>query len=1125
MQKTGKKKKSKNNVGTNSATQKKSDNFKITNESASHARENSAPIKPDEDGAFPIVGMGASAGGLDALEKIFSNMPYDSGMAFVIVMHFDPKAKSVMADILKRYTKMEVSQVEDGMKVEPNRVYIIPPNRDMAILRKMLHLYEPVVSKGIRHPVDFFFRSLADDQKENAICIILSGTGTEGTLGLKAIKGEGGMVMVESLESAAYDGMPGSAIGTGLADYILPPEKMPEQLVSYVKQFYAGKITEPERELRRTQSELEEARNRFSNLYDFAPSGYFTFDNNGLILEVNLTGANKLGIERSLLIKKPFSLYINFSGRDIFYLHLRNVFKTGTRQTCEIKLLDKNKNQFDAQLESLAVQDSKGNFSQCSTAIIDITERKRAQEANSLLASIVEYSDDAIIGKTLDGTILSWNTGAQKTYGYTSNEVIGKPISILVPPAKTDEVPKILQRVRKGLRIEHYETVRMRKDGKQIDVSLTISPIKDSTVKIIGASTIARDITEHKKAEEAIRESEERYRNLVESANDIIAMVSPDGIIISLNLAFERITGWSREEWVGKSFPPLIHPDDFSKAMEVFQHTMSGETMPGSELRLLASSGGYIDVEYVTTPLLKDGKVIGNLNVVRDITERKRAGEKIREQAALLDKARDAIALRNLEHDLIYWNKGAEFLYGWTAEEVIGKNADELLYKGKPAKLIEAENSVIDKGEWIGELGQITKEGKEIIVQSRWTLVRDREGKPKSILIINTDITETKKLESQLLRAQRIESIGTLAGGIAHDLNNMLTPIMLSLQILKEKYKDEQSQKLLTILENNSQRGADLIKQVLSFARGVEGERTPLQAKHIINEIEKVAKETFPRNIEIRTDIKKDLLAISGDATQLNQVIMNLAVNARDAMHDGGVLSISAENFLIDENYVRMNADAKVCPCVLITVSDTGTGIPPKIIDRIFEPFFTTKEFGKGTGLGLSTALAIVKSHGGFINVYSEVGKGTAFRVYLPAIKTEMHEACEQQPELLAGNGEWILVAEDEESIRDVTFSTLEMNGYKALTANDGAEAVAVYAENTDKIKIILMDMMMPIMDGPASIRAIRRVNPEVKIIAVSGLTEKDRLAKVADYTNAFLPKPYTAERLLKTIHKVLNAK
>ncbi|MCE8425660.1 MAG: PAS domain S-box protein [Candidatus Methanoperedens sp.] len=505
--------------------------------------------------------------------------------------------------------------------------------------------------------------------------------------------------------------------------------------------------------------------------------------------------------------------------------------------------------------------------------------------------------------------------------------------------------------------------------------------------------------------------------------------------------------------------------------------------------------------------------------------ERKRAEEKIYEQAAFLDKAHDAICVWDLEQRLIYWNKGAEHLYGWVAEEIVSKNVDELLDIEESPKHAEAKESVIEKGEWAGELDQMTKDGKEVIVESRWTLVRDDTGKPKSILVINTDITEKKKLEVQFLRAQRMESIGTLAGGIAHDLNNVLTPIMLSVQLLKDKYMDEECQKLLDMLDRNTKRGADLIKQVLSFARGVEGERNPLHAKHIITEIEKVAKETFPRNIEIKTEIPKDLWIISGDATQLHQVIMNLCVNARDAMPFGGTLRISAENFFIDENYARMHTEAKIGSYIVIAVSDTGTGISPEVLDRIFEPFFTTKEHGKGTGLGLSTSLGIVKSHGGFINVYSEVGKGTTFQVYLAATKTEFKEAQQQEPELPVGKGEFILVAEDEVPISEITCSTLEAHRYKVLTAENGEQAVTLYNENKDKIKVVLMDMMMPVMDGQTSIRAIRKINPEVKIIAVSGLSEKSRLTDIAPYTNAFLPKPYTAARLLKIIDEVLSAK
>jgi nitrogen-specific signal transduction histidine kinase len=349
---------------------------------------------------------------------------------------------------------------------------------------------------------------------------------------------------------------------------------------------------------------------------------------------------------------------------------------------------------------------------------------------------------------------------------------------------------------------------------------------------------------------------------------------------------------------------------------------------------------------------------------------------------------------------------------------------------------------------------------------------------------------------------------------------------MLSQELLQETLTDEESKRLLNTIKRSTHRGANLMKQVLSFTKGVEGERNALQVANLISEIRQIAKETFPRNIEIKTDIPKDLWTISGDATQLHQVIMNLCVNARDAMSNGGILSISVENLFIDEDYARINTEAKIGPYMVTTVSDTGTGIPTEIIDRIFEPFFTTKEHGKGTGLGLSTSLGIVKSHGGFITVYSEIGKGTAFKVYLPAITTpETLKTQEHQSKLPAGHGESILVVDDEDQILEITKKTLETHGYRVLAANDGKDAIALYLQHRELIKTILIDMMMPVMDGEESIRGIRKINPEVKIIAVSGLAEKDRLANIADKVEAFLPKPYTAEKLLKAIHEVLSTK
>jgi two-component system, cell cycle sensor histidine kinase and response regulator CckA len=530
-----------------------------------------------------------------------------------------------------------------------------------------------------------------------------------------------------------------------------------------------------------------------------------------------------------------------------------------------------------------------------------------------------------------------------------------------------------------------------------------------------------------------------------------------------------------------------------------------------------AGAADFLDKSQLRAPLLERS--------IRYALERHRAEQKIREQAALLDVTTDAILVQNLDGQITFCNKAAQQIYGWSAEEVLGKNANTLFYPAESSShLQDIQIAVALNGNWYGELHQIGKDKKKILVESRWTLVQQDEEKPRSILIVNTDITEKKRLESQFLRAQRMESIGTLAGGIAHDLNNVLTPILMVVQLLALKLQDKQGQQWLNILETNAKRGADLVKQVVSFARGVEGERTLVQVRHLIGEIKQIARETFPKFINVYTDIPQDLWTVSGDATQLHQVLMNLCVNARDAMPDGGTLSISAKNVFIDENYAWMNVDAKVGSYIAITVSDTGTGIPPEILERIFEPFFTTKELGKGTGLGLSTVIGIIKSHGGFVNVYSEPGQGTAFKVYLPAVE-EIQAPFVRETKLPSGHGELILLVDDEMAIQKIVQTSLETYDYKVLTASDGVEAIALYAQHKQEISAVLIDMMMPTMDGLTTIHMLQRMSPQVKIIAISGLALSDKVGVAMEAgVQAFLSKPFTAEELLQTLSGILSS-
>jgi signal transduction histidine kinase/ActR/RegA family two-component response regulator len=438
-----------------------------------------------------------------------------------------------------------------------------------------------------------------------------------------------------------------------------------------------------------------------------------------------------------------------------------------------------------------------------------------------------------------------------------------------------------------------------------------------------------------------------------------------------------------------------------------------------------------------------------------------------------------------------------------------------------------AREILLEKGSWDGELHLQTKDGKTVCVESRWTLLRDANDQPKSILTIDSDITERKQIEGQLLRIQRLEGIGALAGGIAHDLNNVLSPIIMSIDLLKLQHSDPMTVDVLETIECSARRGAEMVRQVLSFARGVEGQRLLVQPKHLLRDIQKIAAETFLKNVEVRTSAAPDLWTVSGDPTQLHQVLLNLCVNARDAMPGGGRITITAENISFDENYAAMNVESKPGPYVLLQVQDTGCGMTPDVLEKIFDPFFTTKELGKGTGLGLSTSMAIIKSHGGFVRVSSELHKGTLFKVYIPALgATQSGNGSEgaRKAELPRGRGELVMVIDDEDAVRNVTSQTLQAFGYRTIMAADGTEAVRLYAKHQPEINAVLTDIMMPIMDGPATIQVLTKINPAVKIIAASGKHPNSQAANLdSTQVQHFLPKPYTAETLLNALQDLLH--
>lgn len=619
----------------------------------------------------------------------------------------------------------------------------------------------------------------------------------------------------------------------------------------------------------------------------------------------------------------------------------------------------------------------------------------------------------------------------------------------------------------------------------------------------------------------------------LERTNDIVLITEAQPIdhpgprIVYVNDAFERRTGFSREEAIGSTPRILQGPRTQRDALDRIRSSLEEWKPVREELINYAKSGEEFWLELEIVPVADDhGWYTHWIAIQRDITERKRGEERLAHLAALLDEATDAILVRGLDGTIEFWNRSAERIFGWSASDVLGEREEELLHPD-PQQYRKALGSTMESGSWAGELELRTRSGQKLVVQARWTLVRDPQGEGRSILSIQSDVTERRKLEAQYYRAQRLESLGTLAGGIAHDLNNVLSPIMMAAEMLRMTETDPGRLETLETILSSAGRGSRMVAQVLAFAKGTEGRRVEVSVRRLLDDVRRILQDTLPKNIDLQIRCPPDAGVVLGDPTQLQQVLLNLCVNARDAMPEGGMITLSAANEVVDAHYAAMTLEATPGPHVRIVVEDEGVGIPGEILDRIFDPFFTTKGMGEGTGLGLPTSLSLVKGHGGFFRVESEPGRGTRFSVFLPArgsLEEEAADAGLPSEELPVGRGETILVVDDEDAILRITRQTLEAFGYRVLTAGDGTEAVGIYAREQDSIDLIVTDLMMPVLDGHATIKVLRRMNPRVPVIATSGVPPgPGGLAGGGAARTHFLRKPYGADTLLVLIREVLD--
>jgi PAS domain S-box-containing protein len=858
-------------------------------------------------------------------------------------------------------------------------------------------------------------------------------------------------------------------------------------------------------------------------------------DLDGTIVEVNNLFCQICQYTELELLGKNFHSLGSRYHPPAFFQDLWAVIRSGQVWSGEIKNRAKDGSFYWVATTIAAVLDLLGQPLQYLSMHFDITQEKREesirqQNEDSLWTSETRFqtlltaAPIGIFQADAEGNCLFMNQQCLQIMGATLPDVLGHGWGNFVHP---DDQPWVLAQWQETLatKCEFNADYRFVTPQGQINwVRVKASATYDEAGNVNGYLGTVLDITEAQR-DKVVRQPV----NVAQTSDLSLLITAPVGIFqtdatgrsLFINPHCLALMGITLAESLDQGWAKALHPDDRQQVFAEWEEAVLANQDFISEHRFVTPQGrvNWVNAR-ATATCDENGIITGYIGTVIDISDRKVAEQKILEQTALLNVATDAIVMCDLENRIQFWNHGAEYIYGWQSAEVVGLMASHLFRLDQSPDAVIALNTVRTQGAWQGELRKMTKTGEQVVVESRWTLIHDEAGQPKSILSVDTDVTKKLLLERQFLRAQRLESLGTLASGIAHDLNNVLTPILGAAQLLPHTLPslDERNQRLLAMLVDSSRRGSSLVKQILTFARGMDGERTTIQVKHILSEIISIARQTFPKSIEINLDlVTEDLWMVSVDATQIHQVLMNLFVNARDAMPNGGSITASAKNLVLDATAAKLhNVDAG--SYLQITVADTGAGIGLEQIEHIFDPFFTTK--ATGTGLGLSTVLGIIKSHSGSIHVYSEIAIGTCFNIYLPAVAQSEKKPPVETPKSFDGNGQLILVVDDEVVIREIIKTSLEAYNYQVMLASDGLEAIDLYKRHHDDIAIVILDMMMPQLDTPSIIGVLKQMNPAVKIVLMSGLATNESI--ILEYgLQGFLPKPFTMTDMLHKLAKL----
>ena len=760
--------------------------------------------------------------------------------------------------------------------------------------------------------------------------------------------------------------------------------------------------------------------------------------------------------------------------------------------------------------------------------IRDITARRRAEEMVARLAAIVESSQDAIIGKDLACQITSWNKGAEQMYGYSANEAIGQNISILAPAGRSHEFQTVIEELRAGHPIKNFETIRMAKDGRLIHVALAVSPVLDSEGAVTGASSIARDITARKLAEEALRRANET--SIYASPIPIIA-ADTERRLTMWNPAAEALFGWTEAEVIGKTNPIIpneVHPE----ADEMHNKLLSGETLRGLEVLRQTRNGALVTISLSAAPIRDaNRKVKGILGFLLDISDRKRSEEALRQAEekyrTIFENAVEGIYQTTPDGKYISANPAVARMLGFDSPEELISARQNIRTQEYVKPEMRAE--FVKKLEEFGivqnfEYEAYRKDGKVIWVSSNARIVRGADGRTLYFEGTVEDITHRRELEQQLQQMQKIEAVGRLAGGVAHDFNNILMAISSYAELLDKKLTNDTARRYAGEIVKATERGSSLTEGLLTFSRKQVISPKVLDLNALIAEQIKMLQRLIPENIEVQFSPGDGIGRVKADPSQVQQVLMNLIINARDAMPNGGRLLIETGNAELDRADCSLASEARVGKYVMVAVSDNGCGMTAEIKSQIFEPFFTTKEQGKGTGLGLAIVFGIVKQTGGQVFVHSEPDLGTTFKIYFPFVEAEAHgqdaEECQQS---IAG-AETILLVEDEDGVRDSAAEYLRENGYTVLTAKGGPQALQAVEQYDQPIQLLLTDLIMPLMSGRELSEQIVKIRPEIQVVFMSGYSN-NLLSnqQILDPKHVLLQKPFRLATLGRRVRDVLG--